>query len=112
MILTVIFKSSIAFFWHAQSRRSIRRLNTCTKHNWVDSEIVYQSDKPNKKVFHITDEGRLELNRWLADADLEDIMKYKNPLLIKIFFPAISILTRRCAYWRNTYGSVLISLIK
>ena len=25
-------------------------------------------------------------NRWLADADLEDIMKYKNPLLIKIFF--------------------------
>ena len=69
------FKSSIAFFWHAQTSQIYKELNTCTKHNWVDSEIVYQSDKPNKKVFHITDEGRLELNRWLADADLEDIMK-------------------------------------
>ena len=80
------FKSSIAFFWHAQTSQIYKELNTCTKHNWVDSEIVYQSDKPNKKVFHITEEGRLELHRWLADADLEDIMKYKNPLLIKIFF--------------------------
>ena len=47
---------------------------------------MYQSDKPNKKVFHITEEGKLELHRWLADAELSDIMKYKNPLLIKIFF--------------------------
>lgn len=63
------FKSSIAFFWHAQTSQIYKELNTCTKHNWVDSEIVYQSDKPNKKVFHITEEGRLELHRWLADAD-------------------------------------------
>ena len=47
------FKSSIAFFWHAQTSQIYKELNTCTKHNWVDSEIVYQSDKPNKKVFHI-----------------------------------------------------------
>ena len=28
----------------------------------------------------------MELHRWLADANIDDIMKYKNPLLIKIFF--------------------------
>lgn len=80
------FKTSIAFFWHAQTSQIYKELNTLTKHNWVESEVVLQSDKPNKKVFHITEEGKLELHRWLADAELEDIMKYKNPLLIKIFF--------------------------
>ena len=56
------------------------------KENWVENDIIYQSDKPNKKVYHITEEGRLELHKWLADADLSEVMKYKNPLLIKVFF--------------------------
>ena len=80
------FKSSIAFFWHAQTSQIYKELTTLTDKNWVDSDIVYQSDKPNKKVFHITEEGKLELHRWPADADLSDIMKYTNTLLIRIFF--------------------------
>lgn len=80
------FKSSIAFFWHVQTSQVYKELNVLTAKNWLDSDIVYQSDKPNKKVFHITEEGKLELHRWLADADLTDIMKYKNPLLVKVFF--------------------------
>lgn len=80
------FKTSIAFFWHAQTSQIYKELNTLTAHNWVDSDIIYQSDKPNKKLYHISEEGKLELHRWLADANLDDIMKYKNPLLIKIFF--------------------------
>ena len=27
------FKSSIAFFWHAQTSQIYKELNTCTKHN-------------------------------------------------------------------------------
>lgn len=80
------FKSSIVFFWYAQTSQIYKELVNCTKKNWVDCDVVYQSDKPNKKLYHITEEGKLELHRWLADADLEDILKYKNPLLIKIFF--------------------------
>ena len=56
------FKSSIAFFWYAQTSQIYKELNTLMKHHWVDSEIVYQSDKPNKKVFHITEEGKVELH--------------------------------------------------
>lgn len=80
------FKSSIAFFWHAQTSQIYKELNNLAKENWVENDLVYQSDKPNKKVYHITEEGKMELHRWLADADLTEIMKYKNPLLIKIFF--------------------------
>ena len=83
------FKSSIAFYWHAQTSQIYKELNNLTANHYVESDIVYQSDKPNKKLFHITDEGKVELHRWLADANIDDIMKYKNPLLIKIFFPEI-----------------------
>lgn len=80
------FKSSVAFFWHAQTSQIYKELTSLSKLTWVDCDVIYQTDKPNKKMFHITEEGKLELHRWLANADLDEIMKYKNPLLIKIFF--------------------------
>lgn len=80
------FKSAMAFFWYAQTSQIYKELNTLMKQHWVECDMVYQEDKPNKKVFHITDEGKLELDRWLGDTDLTDVMKYKNPLLVKIFF--------------------------
>lgn len=76
----------IAFFWHAQTSQVYKELNVIAKNKWVESRIEVQSGKPNKKVFSITDEGRIELTRWLGEADIAEIMKYKNPLLIKIFF--------------------------
>lgn len=76
----------ISFFWHAQTSQVYKELNAITKNNWVENRIEVQTGKPNKKIFSITDEGRIELNRWLGEADLTEIMKYKNPLLIKIFF--------------------------
>lgn len=80
------FKSAIAFFWYAQTSQIYKELTTLMKYEFVDCEVVYQEDKPNKKVFHITDKGKLELDRWLSDTDLTDVMKYKNPLLVKVFF--------------------------
>lgn len=76
----------ISFFWHAQTSQVYKELNAITKNNWVESRIEVQTGKPNKKIFQITDEGKIELNRWLGDADLVELMKYKNPLLIKVFF--------------------------
>lgn len=78
--------TSVAFFWHAQTSQIYKELNSLLKNGWVKQDIVYQQDKPNKKVFTITREGEVELKRWLGDSNLEEIMKYKNPLLIKVFF--------------------------
>ena len=29
-------------------------------------ELVVQHDRPNKKLYHVTDDGLAELRRWLA----------------------------------------------
>ncbi len=76
----------VSFFWHAQTSQVYKELNVLLKNNWVAHHVVLQEGKPNKKVFSITEEGQIELNRWLGDANLSEIIKYKNPLLIKIFF--------------------------
>lgn len=80
------FRKPIAFFWHAQTSQVYKELNVLTKNDWVESRIEIQTGKPNKKIFTITEEGKMELTRWLRDADLSELMKYKNPLLIKIFY--------------------------
>jgi DNA-binding PadR family transcriptional regulator len=47
-------------------------------------EIKYQDSLPNSKIYHITDRGKAELRRWLAEP-LEP-HQYRNAFLIKIFF--------------------------
>lgn len=76
----------ISFFWYAQTSQVYKELNVLLKNHWVEHRMEVQTGKPNKKIFSITEEGIIELRRWLGDVDLVEIMKYKNPLLIKIFF--------------------------
>ena len=34
------FKSSIAFFWHAQTSQIYKELNNCLKENWVENGLL------------------------------------------------------------------------
>lgn len=55
----------------------------------MSCEYIVQQDKPNKKLYHITDEGKKEFLRWLA-SDSEDVSKNKNAFLMKVFFSGSS----------------------
>jgi hypothetical protein len=48
--------------------------------------IDVQSDRPNRKVYTITDEGRRELLEWLAQPSEPE--QVREPVLIKVFFGA------------------------
>ena len=39
------FKSSIAFYWHAQTSQIYKELNNLTANHYVESDIVYQRIK-------------------------------------------------------------------
>jgi hypothetical protein len=55
---------------------------------WLKSERVVQQDKPNKKLYIITDDGKRALIEWLSDADdaIVDAMRRRNAFLMRIFF--------------------------
>ena len=79
-----VFKHSLNYFWSAQTSQIYRELQNIEKNGWAKSTLVEQTGKPDKKVFHITDEGKQELMHWLIFDDSGFTMR--TPLLMKVFF--------------------------
>jgi DNA-binding PadR family transcriptional regulator len=82
------FRDSLDFFWQAKTSQVYRELDTMEKSGWLTSERVIQSEKPNKRVYTITDKGKEELTKWLlmSEADIADAMRTKSAFLMRIFF--------------------------
>jgi len=90
------FKGTLNFFWQAQTSQIYRELNAMEKQGWITSETIIQTDKPNKKLFYLTKNGKEELVRWLAHNSIEEDIRVRDPFLVKLFFsgeidPAINI---------------------
>lgn len=82
------FKKSLSFLWHAQTSQIYRELDTMEKRGWVVSERVVQDDKPNKRVYSLTQAGVEELQDWLSNPgkDIADALTSRNPFLMRLFF--------------------------
>src|SRR5574344_1547544 len=84
--LNRLFKDSLAFFWHAQTSQIYRELASMEGLGWLTATVVPQSDRPNKKLYGITPEGKTELLRWLREDNSEEEFNTKNPFLMRMFF--------------------------
>ena len=85
--LDKIFKDSLANFWTAKTSQIYRELGTMEDLGWLTSERIIQEDKPNKRQYTITEEGKAEFQRWLTTpkANLGGV---KSEFLMRIFFSA------------------------
>lgn len=82
------FKASLAFFWQAKTSQIYRELDSMEQNGWLTSERIMQTEKPNKRVYTITDIGKNELMNWLSqpEPDIADAMRVKSAFLMRIFF--------------------------
>jgi DNA-binding PadR family transcriptional regulator len=81
---TRAFDQSIAHFWPADQAQIYRTLDKMTEVGWVESHLERQDDRPNRKVYRITDMGRAELHRWLLEP--QPLPTNRQPFLIQVFF--------------------------
>lgn len=86
--LAKVFDSTVGFFWHAQNSHIYLELNNLEKKGFVTCEYVTQTGHPNKKLYSITEKGRKELLRWLAEENPDFTKDMKVPFLVKLFFSA------------------------
>ena len=84
--LDKVFKASLNFFWSAQTSQVYRELNTMEKAGWLSSKVQIQTDKPNKKLYSITDAGKEELERWLSGDHAEKKIVTRDEFLLRLFF--------------------------
>ncbi|MBI2723643.1 MAG: PadR family transcriptional regulator [Chloroflexi bacterium] len=78
------FDSTVQHFWNAELSQIYPTLKSLEEASFVDKHVEVQENRPNRKVYEITDRGREEFLRWVrepqAPSDLRD------PFMIKIFF--------------------------
>ncbi|MGL4392177.1 MAG: PadR family transcriptional regulator [Fusobacteriaceae bacterium] len=84
--LDKIFKDSLNFFWQAQMSQIYKELTLMEKKGWLTSEIIIQTDKPNKKKYSITEAGKSEFKNWLLSYDIKSELEVKSPFLMRLFF--------------------------
>ena len=87
--MTRTFKDSINFFWNVTMSQIYRELSKMRQNGWVDYTTVLQEDKPNKKLYAITESGRAELLRWLFEYNGESYFVTRNSFLVNLFFSGI-----------------------
>lgn len=78
---------STSHFWTAKLSQIYTTLKALEKKGWVYSSIQTQTERPDKRVYTITSEGKSSLQKWLAEP-LTEVPAYKNTLLLKLFFAA------------------------
>jgi DNA-binding PadR family transcriptional regulator len=61
------FDKSIGYFWAATHQQIYKTLRTMEDAGWVCADVVAQLGRPDKKVYEVTDDGRAELARWIAE---------------------------------------------
>ncbi len=78
------FDSSVTHFWSATQSHIYKSLESLEKKGWTEANIIPQDGRPNRKQYQLTDEGRIELRRWLVTPiPLEPV---REACLIQIFF--------------------------
>lgn len=82
------FKDSLSFFWQANTSQIYRELNIMEKEGWLESEWIIQHEKPNKRLYSITEEGRKELREWLSLSthDIDSALSVKSSFMMRLFF--------------------------
>ena len=82
--LKKIFDTSVQHFWPADQSQIYRTLSRLTEEGYVEMEKILQEDRPDRKVYHITEAGQSELLSWLSGPP--PLGEPRSAPLVQVFF--------------------------
>jgi DNA-binding PadR family transcriptional regulator len=82
--LKKMFDTSVRHFWSADQSQIYRTLSKITEQGLAEMEVVEQTDRPDRKVYHITPAGRQALHAWLLGPFEMD--EPRSQPLVQVFF--------------------------
>lgn len=84
--LKKIFDKSIYGVWTASLSQIYRELSALEKKGYVSSSIQKQEDRPDKKIYKITEQGKNVFLRWLSDFPENFSFPKRDEFMLRIFF--------------------------
>jgi DNA-binding PadR family transcriptional regulator len=79
-----MFDASVKHFWSADQSQIYRTLARLTNDELICSETIIQDSRPNSKVYHITEKGKEEFNKWITSSITP--VEPRISWLIQVFF--------------------------
>ena len=76
------FNKSVECFWSASHQQIYKALAKLEADGHLLSEKIEQANRPNKKLYTVTESGRQHLQQWIGQSDA--IAPLKSDLLIKL----------------------------
>lgn len=77
-------EGSIGRFWDAGFGQIYPALRRLSDEGLVTSETQRHEGRPDKRVYSLTEKGRLELRKWLEEPAAKEYVRYE--ILLKLFF--------------------------
>lgn len=77
------FKDGLGYFWNASHQQVYQQLKLMLQDQWVTAYAEQQTDKPDKKVYQVTEKGRQELDNWLSGPVKPN--RINDALLVKLY---------------------------
>ena len=84
--LKKVLDHPMGFFWAAQMSQIYRELNKLEEKGLVKSEVVPQEKRPDRKVYHLTQEGKETFLNWLNRFPDQLSQASRSRFLMRIFF--------------------------
>jgi DNA-binding PadR family transcriptional regulator len=80
------FRESLKYIWQAKNSQIYNELDKMEQRGWLTSERVMQDERPNKRIYSITESGKAELLDWLSmpEDDVKNALTQKNAFLLRL----------------------------
>lgn len=82
--LKKIIAESEVFYWSGNNNQIYNSLVALHKQGLVSQEVQYQESLPAKKIYTITETGRVELRQWLLSNP--ELPEFRDNFLIQLAF--------------------------
>lgn len=83
---TECFDDCLSHLWPADQAQIYRTLDKLESQGWINCTVQIQRDRPNRKVYRITEAGEAELTHWLQTHHPLPVLR--EPLLMQLYFAA------------------------
>lgn len=77
------FQARLGYFWNASHQQIYQQLKTMHSEGLIDCELEQQNDRPDRKVYSVTDTGQQALLKWLSSTVKP--AKINDALLVKLY---------------------------
>ncbi|MBN3873825.1 MULTISPECIES: PadR family transcriptional regulator [unclassified Nostoc] len=81
---TSCFDQCIAHLWPADQAQIYRTLDKLVEQGWITCKIEIGRDRPNRKVYSVTEPGKAEFARWLGTH--HPLPTIREPMLVQLHF--------------------------